>query len=74
MENHFDVVVVANTNLAVKDVETYKKIADENGYEVEVMRLNGGFKNVHDVPEETLERMKTNMQDYPGELIVKDYE
>ena len=67
---NYDVVVVANTNLTKKDVDVYTKIATDGGYDFEVIRLDGGFQNVHAVPEETLENMRKKMEDYPGELKV----
>ena len=68
--NEYDVVVVANTNLNLADVNTYVKIANDAYADFEVIAIHGNHKNVHNVPEETLEKMRAKMVDYPGETVV----
>ncbi len=51
-------VIVSNTCLTPSERKPYFELAKEFGYEVEVKVCNGGFKNIHGVPDETIERMK----------------
>ena len=56
----FDSVVVSNTSTTEKEVETYRKIAEEVGAKfvsIVVENRHEG-KNIHNVPEEALQRMK----------------
>lgn len=62
-----DVVIVSNTNIRREDVETYVKIARDAQAEAKVFRVEGRFKNVHNVPEETVKKMRRGFQDWPGE-------
>lgn len=36
----------------------------------EVVAIHGNHQNVHNVPEETLEKMRAKMIDYPGETVI----
>jgi len=63
-------VVVANTFVDKKYVDFYKDMADEFDADFEVIRMENDFGNVHNVPEKTLSRMKSEFDDYPGEKIV----
>ncbi len=53
-------VIVSNTSTTEKEVETYKKIAEEYGAKFVslVVENRHGGKNVHNVPEEALTRMQ----------------
>ena len=65
-------VIVSNTNLTPMERRPYIKLAKEYGYEVEVIECNVGFKNIHDVPDETIERMKKKYKPFEKwELDVK---
>ena len=57
-------VIVSNTSLTPSERRPYIKLAKKYGYEVEVKECNGGFKNIHDVPEETIERMKKKFKPF----------
>lgn len=61
---------MANTTLALSDVNTYVKIANEAHVDFEVVAIHGNHQNVHNVPEETLEKMRAKMIDYPGETVI----
>src|SRR5574344_862936 len=65
----YDVVVVANTNLGLTDVNPYIKIANDALADFEVVAIHGNHQNVHNVPEETLEKMRAKMVDFPGSQI-----
>jgi len=61
MEENMTPVVIANTSTTVKEMQPYYDLAERFGYQVYSIivenRHNG--VNVHEVPEETLEKMKT---------------
>lgn len=63
-------VIVPNTLVTLREIRDYVKIAEELGVPVEVYRSNGTFGNVHGVPAEKVESMRTRMVDYPGETII----
>ena len=66
-------VVVSNVFVTCKAVDRYADIAKTFGADVEVIRFNGDFGNVHDVPANVYASMKRAFQDYPGEKVF-DYE
>ena len=53
-------VAVANTSTTVKEMKPYYKMAEEFGYTVFsiIVENRHGGKNVHNVPAETIEKMK----------------
>lgn len=53
-------VIVANTNTTEKELKTYTNLAEEHGYMVIslIVENRHGGENVHDVPEEALQRME----------------
>lgn len=67
-----DNIIVSNTSLTPKERRPYIKLAKEYGYEIEVIECNGSFKNIHDVPDETIEKMKKKYKPFEKwELDVK---
>lgn len=63
-------VCVCNTFTKKRFVEGFRKMAEKHGASFKVVRLNGNFKNVHDVPAATLKSMKDSFEDWPGEEVV----
>lgn len=59
---------VSNTFTTKKELKPYFDIAKETDSAIVVMTMNGGFKNVHDVPEETLYKMKQRFEHDISEL------
>lgn len=55
-----DSVVVSNTSTTEKEVEPYRKIAEDCGAQFVsiIVENRSGTKSVHDVPEETLEKQR----------------
>lgn len=53
-----DLVAVSNTFTTVKELRPYFDIAQEFGIVPNVIVAQGDFGNIHNVPEETLERMQ----------------
>lgn len=64
-------VIVSNTNLTPKERAPYLKLAKEFGYNVEVHTCVGEFQNVHDVPPETIKRMKEKFVPYSEDELKK---
>ena len=63
-------VVVSNTFVRLWEIQPYLDIAEEAGcLKVKVIKCVGNYGSVHGVPLETIERMKRNWEDYPGEEI-----
>lgn len=59
-------VVVSNTFTTLKEIEPYLSMTWDK---LEVIKCVGEFGSVHDVPEETLAKMKARWQDYEGEIV-----
>jgi len=57
-------IFVANTFTQEWEMEDYFKLAEKYGYQVVTMIVENrhGSKNIHDVPEETIEKMKNRFQ------------
>ena len=68
-EGHLN-VCVANTFSTKKELLPYIKYAEQYGYTVEIIRMHGEFKSVHDIPETVIQRMKERFQDIEGEKHV----
>ena len=60
MENDVNKIVIANTNTTVKELQPYMDMANRFGYKIYsvIVENRHGSKNVHDVPEATLLKMK----------------
>ena len=56
-------VIVANTFITFGELYPYIKIAKDFGAEVFIVECIGKFGNVHNVPEEVLEKMYNNWDD-----------
>lgn len=63
-------VVVSNTFTQLWEMDAYLKMAREMGKTVEVVTITTQFKNIHDVPQASLDRMKARWEKYPGEVYV----
>lgn len=66
-------VVVSNTSTTLRELNTYIKIANDCGVPYRVIRLTNQFENVHGVPSQVIENMKSRFEDYPGETILTTY-
>lgn len=64
------VVIVSNTFTRVNEMQRYIDHAEKYNIDYDVFRCTGEYDNVHDVPEETIQRMKERFQDYEGEIIL----
>lgn len=64
MESNQDTIIVSNTSTKESEVDVYYELAKYYGYEVFciIMENRHGGINTHNVPQETLERMKYNLK------------
>lgn len=62
MEEGRDKIAVANTFVKKRDYKRYVELAEQFGYKVDIRVCNGNFKNIHGVPDETVERMRAKFQ------------
>lgn len=62
---------VSNTFTQLWEMQPYIDMAEKYGAELVVYKMTGEFQNIHNVPPETIEKMKNRWEDYPGEIIVK---
>lgn len=59
-------VIVSNTNVTTKDRAPYIKMAKELGCAIQLIRLDGKFGSIHNVPEETVKRFEQKLNDEWG--------
>lgn len=69
LSNGYD-VVVSNTFTKLKELVPYIEIAEQIGCDLIVYRLNNNYGSIHNIPEETIERMRQRFQAYPGEFVM----
>ena len=55
-------VVVANTFVRAWEVKDYVTMANELGIPVQIYTMHGTFQNVHGVPQEKVEQMRSSME------------
>ena len=55
-------VAVCNTFVKMEQVEPYIELAEQYGYQVSILRCENDFDNVHDVPKQTVQKMKLEME------------
>lgn len=61
--------VVSNTFTRLFEMRNYIELAVDNQYKLSVIRCVGSFKNVHDVPDNVIEKMTERFELYRGEHI-----
>lgn len=64
-------VVVSNTFTTHKEMEDYLDIAKEFNCDVVIVEMKTSYGSIHNVPEETLEKMKARWQDAPEGYTIK---
>lgn len=55
-------VVVANTFTQHWEMEFYKKLAEKYQATIKIITANGNYKNIHNVPEAVVNKMKTRWE------------
>ena len=65
MEEGRDKIAVANTFIKNRDYKRYVELAKEFGYNVDIRTCTGNYQNIHNVPDETVEKMRNKFQETP---------
>ena len=58
-------IIVANTFTTLHEIEPYIQLAKEFEYPVKIINVRSQFKSVHNVPEATINKMKSRWQEIP---------
>lgn len=61
--------VVSNTFTQKWELEPYLKMGNALGVEVEIIRLQGSFGSIHNVPIDVINLMQNRFEDVDGELF-----
>ena len=57
-------VIVSNTFTTLKEMKPYIDMAQELGCTLNVIECKGQFGNIHDVPKETIDKMRQRWYDF----------
>lgn len=71
MEEGRDKIAVANTFVKNRDYKRYVELAKEFGYKVDIRTCTGNYQNIHNVPDETVEKMRSKFQETPLDESIK---
>ena len=64
-------VIVSNTFTRLWEMQRYLDLVKELNIPVRVFRTTGKFKNVHNVPEDVVQKMEERFEDYAGEHLIQ---
>lgn len=65
-------VVVSNTFTTVKEMNDYLVYAGARNYDIIIVEVKTQYGSIHNVPEETIAKMKARWQESPAGYAVKD--
>jgi predicted kinase len=68
--NNCDVVIVANTNLTVAEMEVWHRMASLEHADMMVYHMKNRFSSVHNVPKDVIAAMEAREADWPGEIVI----
>jgi predicted kinase len=71
--NKGDNVIVANTFIRADNIFPYYRLANLLGAEFEIIYCDANYKNIHDVPDEVLERMRRDLEVFTMDEFVCYY-
>jgi len=57
-----EAVIVSNTMTTKREVKPYIDIAKKNGYTIIIEHLTTQYKNIHDIPQEVVDKMKNRRE------------
>lgn len=63
-------VCVSNTFVKLEHMDAVIRLADKFGYDFSVYRMMGEYGSIHAVPEDVRNKMKSEFEDFPGEILV----
>lgn len=68
-------IIVSGTFTTKKELEPILELAQRYGFEVEIKTTKKEYavRSIHDVPEETIKKMRDEWEDIPGETIVEHF-
>lgn len=66
-------VIVSNTFCKEWEMKEYILEARSYGYEIQVIDCQSTYKNTHNVPEDTLQRMKSIKEPFDLEIFLRTY-
>jgi predicted kinase len=69
MSGKYTAVAVSNTFTMKWEMTPYLDFAKEMGWEVRVIRMTGNYGSIHDVPADSIERMKKRFEPITGETM-----
>jgi predicted kinase len=55
-------VVVSNTFVKLWEIEPYNELAKKYLAEINIIECNGQYQSIHNIPEETIKKMRENWQ------------
>ncbi len=61
-DRNVDVVIVANTFTRKWEYVNYADAAKDSGFEVTMLIANGNYQNVHNVPDDVVQKMKNRFE------------
>ena len=61
-DRNVDVVIVANTFTLKWEYVNYADAAKDSGFEVTTLIANGNYQNVHNVPDDVVQKMKNRFE------------
>ena len=64
-------VIVSNTFTRIPEMLPYVNFCKKNHIPFQVIRLTTNFGSIHNVPADSIERMKNRFQDWRGEILIK---
>ncbi len=56
-------VVVSNTFVKKSEMKFYIHLSVQHEYELEIITMRNNYGNIHNVPQETIDRMKANFEE-----------
>ena len=65
-------VVVSNTFTTLKEMQPYFNLAEMYNADVIIVEMKTQYGSIHNVPEETIAKMKARWQESPAGYAVKD--
>ena len=64
MKSNLPEIAVSNTFTQKWEVKPYIELARKYAYEVQIITVQSNFQNVHNVPEESIQRMKNRWENF----------
>lgn len=61
-------VVVSNTFATFREIEPYVELSKKYKYNFAIMRCDGDYGSIHNIPEEVINNMKLKFELIPGEV------